>query len=262
MEWQLNFEDMRARRSQLRDAFTVIELLLTIAVISILAALIFPAINSSKARAKRTVCLGNIRQINLGMRLYWDDNFDYPPGKKNSPESPYAYWTGYKTLMKGYVGLHGDSSQSDKLFACPSDAYYYDFFEKTNHPFLVKLSFHNQRVSDYSSYFSNAGAPNAASNAPGLKGQMSASIKNPARSVLVGEMPAFFPYSWHEPNRFHNESSQFLTFNNARNVIGFADGHVDYVKIFWNRSLAASGGFSFSMNYDPPAAYNYQWSGD
>ena len=241
---------------------TLIELLVVIAIISILASLSIPATNAARARAKRTGCLGNLRQINLGMRLYWDDNADFPPGVKNSSEEPYGYWTGYKRLMKEYVGLKGASSPEDKLFACPADSYYYDFFEKTNHPFTSARSFHKQTVSDYSSYFSNAGAPNAATNAPGLRGKMSGWIKNPARSILAAEMPAFFPYSWHEPRRIRNELSDLLTFNDAQNVASFVDGHASYIKIYWDKAAASSGGFSFSMNYDPPDRYNYQWSGD
>jgi len=54
----------------------------------------------------------------------------------------------------------------------------------------------------------------------------------------------------------------WLTFNYARNIVNFVDGHVSYVKTYWNEPLAASGGWFFSMNYDPPAGYDYQWSGN
>ena len=86
-------------------------------------------------------------------------------------------------------------------------------------------------------------------------------VKNPTHTILVAEMPAFFSYSWHEPKHNPGEAG-WLTFNNARNVVSFVDGHATYVKIYWNETLAASGGWSFSMNYDPPAGYDYQWSGD
>jgi prepilin-type N-terminal cleavage/methylation domain-containing protein len=242
--------------------FTLLELLVVIAIIAILAALLLPVVSNAKNHAKRTACLNNLRQVNLGMRLYWDDHADFPPGIKNSANAPFGYWTGYKELMKSYIGLHGTSSPTDTLFACPTDTYYYDFLLKTNHPYYSAQSFHDQSISDFSSYWSNAGALTAATNAPGLKGKSVSSVKNPARAILVAEMPAFFSYSWHHPKRVSDELAGWLTFKDSRNVVGFVDGHANYVKIYWDEARAASGGYTFSMNYDPPAGYDYQWSGD
>ena len=241
-------------------AFTLIELLVVIAIIAILASLLIPAISAAKAKTQRSVCSNNLKQINLGMRLYWDDNSDFPPGIKNSAIAPFGYWTGYKELMKSYVGLIGPSSSSDTLFACPADKFYYDFLLKTNHPFYTAQSLHDQSISDFSSYWSNAGALTTATNAPGIKGKAISSVKNPSRTILVAEMTAFWPYSWHEPKS--PSESGWLTFNDARNVASFVDGHVAYIKIYWNEAMAASGGKAFSMNYDPPAGYDYLWSGD
>lgn len=239
----------------------MIELLVVITIIGILAALLLPVLSAAKARAQRTVCMNNLRQINLGMRLYWDDHADFPPGIKNSATAPFGYWTGYKELVKNYVGLTGVSSPADRLFACPSDTFYYDFFLRTNHPYYTAKSFHDQTVSDCSSYWSNAGALTTATNAPGLKGKPISSVRNPARTILVAEMPAFFPYSWHQPRRILNERD-WLPFNDARDTVSFVDGHVSHINIYWDEALAASHGYSFSINYDPPAGYDYQWSGD
>lgn len=63
----------------MKRGFTLIELLVVIAVIAILAALLFPTISAAKARAKRTTCLNNLRQISLGVRMYSDDSSDATP---------------------------------------------------------------------------------------------------------------------------------------------------------------------------------------
>jgi prepilin-type N-terminal cleavage/methylation domain-containing protein len=241
-------------------AFTLVEMLVVIAVIAILAAILLPVLSAAKARAQRTSCLNHLRQIDLGMRLYWDDHSDYPPGIPNSPAAPFGYWTGYKELIKPDLGMTGASSPADKLFACPADIFYYDFFLKTNHPYYTAQSFHDQSVSDFSSYWSNAGALTTDTNAPGMKGKAISAVKNPARTILAAEMPAFLSYSWHQPRLFSSERAQWLTFNDARNVVSFVDGHVSYIKIYWDEALAASHRWSFSMNYDPPAGYDYQWS--
>jgi prepilin-type N-terminal cleavage/methylation domain-containing protein len=54
-------------------AFTLIELLVVIAIIAILAAILFPVFASAKTAAKRTVHIGNMRQIGLAERMYAND---------------------------------------------------------------------------------------------------------------------------------------------------------------------------------------------
>lgn len=59
------------------EAFTLIELLVVIAVIAVLAALLFPALNQAKGKVLSTSCGNNLRQLQLGWKMYADDNNDF-----------------------------------------------------------------------------------------------------------------------------------------------------------------------------------------
>lgn len=63
----------------MKRAFTMIEILMVIAIIALLAALLFPAFARAKKAAKSTVCISNLRQIAQGMLMYMGDNDDYFP---------------------------------------------------------------------------------------------------------------------------------------------------------------------------------------
>lgn len=92
---------------------------------------------------------------------------------------------------------------------------------------------------------------------PGMAGRKLDSIKAQIRTILVTEWPAIFPYSWHQPKQPISDVGN-CAFNDAMDMAGFVDGHVNYIKIHLRQPKADT----ISIQYDPPADYDYQWSGD
>ena len=88
--------------------FTLVELVVAVAIIGIVAAILLPVFASVRENGRRTACLSNERQVGVAMMLYVADNGEtFPSGKT----SPCDCWV---SQVRPYV-------RDDALFRCPDD---------------------------------------------------------------------------------------------------------------------------------------------
>ena len=119
--------------------FTLVELLVAIAIIGVLASLLLPALARSKTQAQQTYCLNNHRQLNLALTMYAFDHEDHLPYNLGASEIKQNVAAGLNhnwvnsvlnweldksntnTLLNTEASLGSHVGRSARVFRCPSD---------------------------------------------------------------------------------------------------------------------------------------------
>ena len=98
-----------------RPAFTLVELLVVVAIIAILASLLLPALARGRTSAQRIRCISNLHQLGIATHLYWDDNasacFRYGGSLTNGGR---LYWFGW--MSEGPEGTRSFDPEPGALF--------------------------------------------------------------------------------------------------------------------------------------------------
>lgn len=111
-----------------RNCFTLVELLITIAVIAILSALLLPALNSAKEKAETIRCVGNIRQVGTFLMLYTEQNDGIIPMYNGNQEGffqgkwidcAYSIYRNLAVLDHIWLEKQGTQYAAKDPFRCP-----------------------------------------------------------------------------------------------------------------------------------------------
>lgn len=96
----------------IREAFTLVELLVVIGIVALLISILLPSLNKARESAKQVACSSNMRQIGIAMSLYCADNKNWFPPNTLVPERPGNYW--WPSRVYSYL------NRNIEVFRCPA----------------------------------------------------------------------------------------------------------------------------------------------
>lgn len=248
--WQ---QDVGCAGNRLRKSrgFTLVELLVVIAVIAILAGLLLPALGSAKSKARGISCLSNLKQIGLAAQLYADESNDRLPYNMGAAEirqavaqNQFLNWnsaimdwevenpgnsntsdnTNTVLLIKGGIGPY--TGRSAGVFHCPSDNILSDIQSHAGWQNRIRSISMNAMVGD-----------------PGLFNKGGSNTNNPdyKQFFKVGQVPKpsqIFVFIEEHPDSindgyFLNKPDQLewfdlpASYHNGAVNLSFTDGHAE-----------------------------------
>ena len=224
-------------------AFTLIDLLVVIAIIAILASMLLPALSKAKAKAAQAKCMSNLKQLTYGLLMYINDNQDCFPAAAS--ENTYGfhvedwiYWRvipGYPPITQSPI-VTGLGSASSNLFRCSMDR---DDSERLppkntdpNGPYFYSYSLNAIGIKNGA----NVGMATVIEKSGQVYRFKMGSVRNPVLKIMLAEEQAT-----HKPGEASNTDPASSIINDGRWVspgdslsirhnkranVGFADGHV------------------------------------
>ncbi len=208
----------------MKRAFTLIEILVVIAIIAILAAIIFPAFATARGKARSAACQSNLKQLGAAMAMYIGDHERYPYAV--DPSDKYSnIWknqTDAEGVTVGDMTLLSEAlnpyTKSAAVWKCPSDTGFDHLEGRELTPDVgEEKDWRLDGIPTTPSCYEKYGMSYFYRTQLAFRKLSDDFLKNPAQTNVLFDADG----SWH--------GSNFLNQNKKRYNILYADGHVKNV---------------------------------
>ncbi len=198
------------------SAFTLVELLVVIAIIALLLSILMPSLRKVRSIAMRLKCAHNLKQINLAVSFYLNENDNIYPCAQDPLPAGYWLWMGrgWRFLVEPYLGGNIDVNNPSVLF-CPQDPIAKDKYESTSYSYSMAFYHSPEQIDDMNSPADTYNIPQ-----PSIP-QRSMNVAKPSGKILIGEW-----LSNHSPV---SNDQGWWTWEGSRNYL-FVDGQVRLLK--------------------------------
>jgi len=233
----MNIKTRVITKSKQSAGFTLVEILIVVAVIGLLSALLLPAFSRARETARRTSCAGNLHQIGLALRQYATDyNNRYPVRYADS---------GLDSRKNNWRVQLFPYARNAEVFRCPSNP-------NNNQSATVTTPANGVDINvSYACNYNSAGL-GAFGNNDGSQHVRLNSISQPAELIAVVEsLSSEADLDMDDPAMI----GQLFAGHQQRSNYLFVDGHVkamtplktyydsqNNIRNFWHRDLSAFNG--------------------
>ncbi|MDR3692486.1 MAG: prepilin-type N-terminal cleavage/methylation domain-containing protein [Fimbriimonas sp.] len=222
-------------KSQLRRGFTLIELLIVMAIMALVAGMLFPAFSAAKAASKTAVTLSNIRQLGIGFQLYESD-----------------YDDGFPSVTHGRsgAGMSGGWVYYSQYVDMGNTAGVFDVSKGTLFPYVrnkaVYVSANDVGADSSGLSFAFNGCLINLPEVSGLNTTKSvASVQYPTLTMLLGEegtgISSAGKQSGTNDGFFNPTTDQFAEWHDGKTAVVFVDGHAKTTRAQSHFALTLTG---------------------
>ncbi len=196
--------------------FTLVELLVVIAIIALLLSILMPSLRKARSVAARLACANNLRQIDLAVHLYLNENDNTYPCARDPLPAGYCLWMGrgWRYFVRPYLDTSIDANNPSVLF-CPQDRLSKDKYESTSYAYSMAFYHSPEQIDDM-----NSPADTYTNPKPSIP-QKNTNVAKPSGKILIGEW-----LSTHSPIE---DDKGWWCWEGSRNFL-FADGQVRFLK--------------------------------